>query len=75
MAELTDKVVKELIEKQSQTITVLALRVTALEKILLKNNLIGSDELVQITSDISHQFIEDARNALQKLANENDINR
>jgi hypothetical protein len=65
---MNDEIIKELFARQGQVISTLALRITALERILLEKNIITEDEVVEKTIQLSNEFTNKVQDELQKAA-------
>ena len=67
---MDDKVLYELFAKQGQTIATLALRITAIEQLLLEKEIITESEITQKSVQLSKEFTLQAQEALRKAAEE-----
>lgn len=60
-----DKVVQDLITSQSEVITILALRISVLEKLLLEKKIITDDEVLKETNILANEFVSKTNEALK----------
>ena len=63
---MKDEVIQEWFRTSSRNTSVLALRVTALEKILLDNKIITEEDLVKISKELNEDFKKQTQKALEE---------
>jgi hypothetical protein len=68
---MDSKVIEELFAKQGHVIATLALRISALEKVLLDKNIITKDEIIKETTAVSKDFTEQVQETLRKAVESN----
>lgn len=57
---------EEILSSQSQAISILALRVTTLEMLLLEKGIFTEDEAVKKTTELSEEFLKQTQETLRK---------
>jgi hypothetical protein len=67
---MDDKVIQELFARQGQVIATLALRISALERLLLNKKILIEAEVVEEMIALSKEFTEKTQEALRKAAEE-----